>query len=219
MWEEARLCEEKGKRQRCARRCSGHRRRQENDEAAVLVKREHPSRAVAADAARREHLDRTAASDSAAAACHLWSAFDLMTRRKDPLDGLKLYSDDEHYWFGQFDGSTTATVEYMTGRGGERGEYLGDGALLTVVPSSSSLLLPANVGHSGGDGVVEAERWSSLVTATRWWTSERNTARKGILVSPGVSDREACERRVEAPCWIASECDGVRPVPACSSGS
>uniref|UniRef100_I1QRL1 Uncharacterized protein n=1 Tax=Oryza glaberrima TaxID=4538 RepID=I1QRL1_ORYGL len=164
MWEEARLCEEKGKRQRCARRCSGHRRRQENDEAAVLVKREHPSRAVAADAARREHLDRTAASDSAAAACHLWSAFDLMTRRKDPLDGLKLYSDDEHYWQGQFDGSTTATVEYMTGRGGER----------------------ANVGHSGGDGVVEAERWSSLVTATRWWTSERNTARKGILVSPGV---------------------------------
>nr|BAD08780.1 hypothetical protein [Oryza sativa Japonica Group] len=99
MWEEARLCEEKGKRQRCARRCSGHRRRQENDEAAVLVKREHPGRAVAADAARREHLDRTAASDSVAAACHLWSAFDLMTRRKDPLDGLKLYSGDEHYWF------------------------------------------------------------------------------------------------------------------------
>uniref|UniRef100_A0A0E0ICS5 Uncharacterized protein n=1 Tax=Oryza nivara TaxID=4536 RepID=A0A0E0ICS5_ORYNI len=182
---------------------SGHRRRQENDEAAVLVKREHPGRAVVADAARHEHLDRTAAFDSAAAACHLWSAFDLMTRRKDPLDGLKLYSGDEHYWFGQFDGSTTATVEYMTGRGGER----------------------ANVGHSGGDGVIEAERWSSLVTATRWWRSERNTAQKGILVSPEigiarqVSDWEACERRVEAPCWIASECDGVHPVPACSSGS
>uniref|UniRef100_A0A0D9ZRK9 Uncharacterized protein n=1 Tax=Oryza glumipatula TaxID=40148 RepID=A0A0D9ZRK9_9ORYZ len=98
MWEEARLCEEKGKRRRCARRCSGHRRRQEKDEAAVLVKREHPGRAVAADAARRERFDRMAASDSAAAACHLWSAFDSMTRRKDPLDGLKLYSGDEHYW-------------------------------------------------------------------------------------------------------------------------
>ncbi|EAY95800.1 hypothetical protein OsI_17674 [Oryza sativa Indica Group] len=160
MWEEARLCEEKGKRRRCARRCSGHRRRQEKDEAAILVKCEHPGRAVAADAARRERFDRMAASDSAAAACHLWSAFDSMTWRKDPLDGLKLYSGDEHYWSGRFDGSTTATVEYMTGRGGER----------------------ANVGHSGGDGVVEAERWSSLVTVTRWWRSERNTARKGILV-------------------------------------
>ncbi|EAY95798.1 hypothetical protein OsI_17672 [Oryza sativa Indica Group] len=182
MWEEARLCEEKGKRRRYARRCSGHRRRQEKDEAAVLVKREHPGRAVAANAARRERFDRMTASDSAAAACHLWSAFDSMTRRKDPLDGLKLYSGDEHYWSGRFDGSTTVTVEYMTGRGGERGEYLGDGALLTVVPSSSSLLLPANVGHSGGDGVVEAKRWSSLVTVTRWWRSERNTVRKGILV-------------------------------------
>uniref|UniRef100_A0A0E0RJE3 Uncharacterized protein n=1 Tax=Oryza rufipogon TaxID=4529 RepID=A0A0E0RJE3_ORYRU len=164
MWEEARLCEEKGKRRRCARRCSRHRRWQEKDEAAVLVKREHPGRAVAADAAGRERLDRTAASDSAAAACHLWLAFDSMTRRKDPLDGLKLYSGDEHYWSGRFDESTTATVEYMTGRGGER----------------------ANVGHSGGDGVVEAKRWSSLVTATRLWRSERITARKGILVSPGV---------------------------------
>uniref|UniRef100_A0A0D3G0X0 Uncharacterized protein n=1 Tax=Oryza barthii TaxID=65489 RepID=A0A0D3G0X0_9ORYZ len=170
MWEEARLCEEKGKRRRCARRCSGHHRRQEKDEAAVLVKREHPGRAVAADAARHERFDRMAASGSAAAACHLWSAFDSMTRWKDPLDGLKLYSGNEHYWSGRFDGSTTATVEYMTGRGGD------------VVPSSSSLLLPANVGHSGGDGVVEAEWWSSLVTVTRWWRSERNTARKGILV-------------------------------------
>jgi hypothetical protein len=98
MWEEARLCEEKGKRRRYARRCSGHRRRQEKDEAAVLVKREHPGRAVAANAARRERFDRMTASDSAAAACHLWSAFDSMTRRKDPLDGLKLYSGDEHYW-------------------------------------------------------------------------------------------------------------------------
>ncbi|BAS91321.1 Os04g0647550 [Oryza sativa Japonica Group] len=98
MWEEARLCEEKGKRRRCARRCSGHRRRQEKDEAAILVKCEHPGRAVAADAARRERFDRMAASDSAAAACHLWSAFDSMTWRKDPLDGLKLYSGDEHYW-------------------------------------------------------------------------------------------------------------------------
>ncbi|KAF2936197.1 hypothetical protein DAI22_04g285350 [Oryza sativa Japonica Group] len=97
MWEEARLCEEKGKRRRCARRCSGHRRRQEKDEAAILVKCEHPGRAVAADAARRERFDRMAASDSAAAACHLWSAFDSMTWRKDPLDGLKLYSGDEHY--------------------------------------------------------------------------------------------------------------------------
>ncbi|BAT05709.1 Os08g0451651 [Oryza sativa Japonica Group] len=111
MWEEARLCEEKGKRQRCARRCSGHRRRQENDEAAVLVKREHPGRAVAADAARREHLDRTAASDSVAAACHLWSAFDLMTRRKDPLDGLKLYSGDEHYWFVSSSSSSSPPLD------------------------------------------------------------------------------------------------------------
>jgi hypothetical protein len=30
---------------------------------------------------------------------------------------------------------------YMTGRGSEPGEYLGDGALLSVVSSSSSLLL------------------------------------------------------------------------------
>ncbi|EEC74767.1 hypothetical protein OsI_10535 [Oryza sativa Indica Group] len=90
MWEETRLCEEKGKRRRCARRCSEHRRQQEKDELAVLMKREHPSGAVAVDTARHERLDRAAASDSAAATCDLWSAFDSMTRRKDTLDGLKL---------------------------------------------------------------------------------------------------------------------------------
>jgi hypothetical protein len=99
--EEAALCEE----------MSGHRRRQENDEAAVLVKREHPGRAVVADAARHKHLDRTAAFDSAAAACHLWSAFDLMTRRKDPLDGLKLYSGDEHYWFVSSSSSSSPPLD------------------------------------------------------------------------------------------------------------